>query len=159
MADVETLELQVTALEALMEKLGTKANAGPDESEVSFQDVVEYVQERDHCSRSAALTKARQEAPEIFQAWQDGPRPNRDFDKLVRAEIAKGCSPAVAAQRVGLMHPDLTATAVNKFEKKRDSAFDDVVEKIAKAEKVSRSEAMVRARKRNPKAFAAYQAS
>ena len=71
--------------------------------------------------------------------------------------MRKGCSPNVAAQRVAMLHPSAPNTLLAKRE---DAAADfmECVDTIMKRDKLeSRTEAMSRARRENPQAFAWFQ--
>jgi hypothetical protein len=154
--DVEGLEGRANDLEAQIAHL-TKALAAVGQrnrlSAEDFEQAVAEIRKRDNCSRTDALAKARKEAPEAFATYCDGST-NADFNALVAEEIAKGCPPAVAAQRVSLRYPDAAATVITKQDK---HPFEKVVDAIMEQDGVTRSVAMARARKKEPVKFAAYQ--
>src|SRR5262249_25372565 len=76
------------------------------------------------------------------------------FGALVEAEMNKGCSEAVARQRVGLKYPDAAAALIAKQDK---TTLEKVVDAIVEQDGVSRSVAMSRARKKEPTKFQHYQ--
>jgi hypothetical protein len=158
--EVEELEGAVIDLEARMAHLNKAleaANVKPKSKDVEakpdFATTVAEIRKRDNCSRTEALVKARKEQPESFAAYSAGPT-NADFDKLVEAEIAKGVAPSVAAQRVGLRHPEATAAAIAKQDR---HPFLKLVDNIQEQDGCSRAVAMSRARKKSPEKFFSYQ--
>jgi hypothetical protein len=117
-----------------------------------FASVAE-LQKRDNCTAQAAMTKARFENQVGFANYQSNAT-NDDFDALLEKEIAKGSPPSVAAQRVGLKYPNAAAAVIAKREK---HPFEKVVDAIMQQDGCSRSEAMSRARKKEPVKYHYYQ--
>ncbi len=97
-----------------------------------FETAVSRIAHRDGCSKAAAMATARRENPTLFGDYQQSglvgnaansgqPLTTFDMEKsalsfgdLVAAEIRKGCSPVVAAQRVAYAHPELARSAITK---------------------------------------------
>jgi hypothetical protein len=95
------------------------ATAAPKRSP-EWDDCVDAIQARDHCSRTTALQTARRERPDLYQRYQqwfsgtsaqnqqatrsatDSAFKSRapSFESLVADEIRKGCNEVVAKQRV-----------------------------------------------------------
>ena len=118
-----------------------------------FEQTVTDIRKRDNCTRTVALAKARHEAPDAFEAYEGGPD-DQDFDTLVAAEIQKGSPAAVAGQRVLASNPNLASTVIAKAGK---TPFETEVDNIQEQDGCSRSEAMARARKKEPTKFQHYQ--
>jgi len=91
--------------------------------------------------------------PEAFAAFRKG-APQANYAALVEAEMAKGFSPTVAQQRAAPLNP---AVAASVFSKQASRPFDAIVDQIARDEKISNSEAMMRARRMAPAEYARYQ--
>lgn len=119
-----------------------------------FEDTVAGIRKRDGCSRTEALAKARKENAAGFQNYSAGPANDETFESLVAGEIAKGVADSVARQRVGLKYPNAAAAAIAKQGK---HPFEKLVDAIMEQDGVSRSEAMARARKKEPMKFHHYQ--
>jgi hypothetical protein len=115
----EELEARIIELNktlAAVSEEADKADKGFDPLKRSFEQTVTEIQKRDNCTATQAMAKARNENPEGFANYQAEPK-HGDFDVLVQAEIAKGCSPSVAAQRVGMKYPDAAAAVIEKKNK------------------------------------------
>jgi hypothetical protein len=88
-----------------------------------FESRIERIRSRDGVSKTEAMSRARVEHPVLFAEYQDhlarrstsqqhvtrgwdqvGKRGSETFESLVSEQIAKGCSPSLAAQRVANLH-------------------------------------------------------
>jgi hypothetical protein len=85
-----------------------------------FDALVSHIQERDNCSRALALSRARQEHPDAYRAYQDfvasspdseqysrrliGKRGPLTYEDLCQIEMRKGVNAEVAAQRIAQAH-------------------------------------------------------
>jgi regulator of RNase E activity RraB len=130
-----------------------------------FESKIAFIQHRDGCTRAAAQTKARLENPTLFQNYQqsglvgnaaDSGQQLTTYDKMVRAEIRKGCSPNVAAQRVSYAHPDLARQTLAKAAAS-PVEFMAKVDEAMQANGCSRTAAMQQVRKQFPSLFAKFQ--
>jgi hypothetical protein len=162
----EEVEGQMIDLEARIEHLTKTLATVTDKAEAKkdfdpfkrvrvtdFEQTVAEIQKRDACTATEAMAKARKENAAGFANYQAN-ETNADFDSLVAAEIAKGCAPSVAAQRVGLKYPNAAAAMIAKKDK---HPFEKLVDAIMEQDGVTRSVAMSRARKQEPVKFAHYQ--
>jgi hypothetical protein len=122
-----------------------------------FEAMVAEVARRDNVPLAEAARRARRQYPTLYADYiASGEGVAKSYDQLVRDEIRKGCSAAVAAAKVAYAHPH----AARETMAKRDSGvaeFMTVVDTIMKHDGVSRGVAMGRARRENPAAFGRYQ--
>jgi hypothetical protein len=93
----------------------------------------------------------RQEYPDIAHGYDD--LTSKSYNSLVQAEIAKGCSPVVAAQRVCHLYPDAAQSAISKSADSDAARFMKVVIDIMQRDRCSRTEAMTKARREGPGAL------
>jgi predicted nucleic acid-binding protein len=113
-----------------------------------FDSRIEFVMDRDQCSRSEAMSRARQEFPETYADYQDalacqstaaqatarggkGVAKSRSatFEDLVRAEmLTKGVNSEVAAQRIMQQHGSF---ALRSRMAKRAETASDTLQKHA----------------------------
>jgi hypothetical protein len=143
-----------------------------------FDARVEYVQDRDGCSKTEAMSRARQEFPETYRTYQDdlarqrtsaqrivrgqhflGKRRSTTYEDLVSAEIRKGCNMEVASQRVAQQH-GFGAMRNRMFAKGAEnvvSRFQKRVDQIAYEDNCGLDEATRKARIENPRLFRAMQ--
>ena len=140
--DLEARLMDVTkALEALPQQ-------PQDSPAADFDATVAEIKNRDNCSRTDALAKARVENPDGFEAFQSG-NTNADYDALCAAEMAKGCSLDIAAQRVLARHPHLSAQVIAKKDK---HPFEALVAGYV-SEGMTPNDALAKARKDHPNQF------
>jgi hypothetical protein len=126
------------------------------EPPMDFERTVDAIRARDKCSRTAALSKARQESPESFLAYRDGPSKQdkkADYDELIEAATRKGVPAAIASQQVLTEYgasPDLA-----RVEKKTRvvGEFMMQVDSVMAEKRCSRTAAMSEVRKRAPRLF------
>jgi hypothetical protein len=113
---------------------------------------------RDGCSRTDAAAKARNEYPDLWDAYRDHTvSKSDDFDQLVAAEMRKGVSREIAGQRVITKYgvrPD--ATRVDKHEASA-AAFTVAVATLMVEKRCSRTAAMAEIRKRRPDLYESFQ--
>jgi hypothetical protein len=145
-----------------------------------FDRLVEHVQERDSCSKNTAMATARQEYPDVYDAYQSfvaGSPTNEQatrragrgigksmpdtFEDLVATEMRKGVPWRIAEQRVINTHG---STALRNRMIKRDggsvaSDFSKRATAIMWQDGTDRTEAMRRLRKEQPWLYDALNAS
>jgi hypothetical protein len=140
-----------------------------------FDDRIDAVQRRDGGSRLAAMSTARQEFPAEYSSYQaftasssaqqqqGGRRDNEglgksaspSYESALSAQIAKGFSPWVAAQRLanwGIMPDDEIAKERDTYESLRE-----VAQSIVDKDGGSRCEALQKARYSRPEIYRALQ--
>jgi hypothetical protein len=137
-----------------------------------FDSRVEFVQERDQCTRNEAQTRARQEFPSTFADYQNHVARQRTsaqhvlrgghfigkrgptFEDLVSAEIRKGCNMEIASQRVAQAHGfrALDTRMLAKGESIVDR-FQKRVDAVMYEEGISAEDAMRKVRRASPHLF------
>jgi hypothetical protein len=141
-----------------------------------FQTVTARISAARNLPLTTAAQVARKENPELFADYQSKPylqgnlagQPSPiiasigivtapSFDRLVQAEVAKGCSENVAKQRVAYSHPHLARESIAKSEGGDVVAFMNAVTEIQKRDDCSRVEALRKARVEHPHKFGRYQ--
>jgi hypothetical protein len=142
-----------------------------------FDARVEYIADRDSCSKTEAMSRARQEYPETYSNYQQhlarqrtsaqhvvrgghfiGKRTPTTYEDLVSAEIRKGCSHEIAGQRVAQQHGFAAMRTRSTFAKAADTIsdrFNKRVDQIAFEDGCGLDEATRRARIENPRLYAA----
>jgi hypothetical protein len=120
-----------------------------------FEALTDFVANRDGLTKSKAMEIARRDYPDVYASYQAAPVA-KSYDALVDAEIKKGCSPTVAAQRVGYAFPDLAKSSIAKS-KSNVVEFVKCVDQIQARDDCSRTEALSKARLEHPTAFAKFQ--
>jgi hypothetical protein len=122
-----------------------------------FETKVREIQHRDGVGPMEAARRARREHPVLHRNYaQSGLMGNADRQALLSAEINKGFSPVVAAQRVMHLHGSVGAPDLMKGDTSA-VRFMRCVTKIMKRTGLQRTEAMQQARLRNPRLFARFQ--
>jgi hypothetical protein len=147
-----------------------------------FDSRVDFICQRDGVSRSVAMTRARTEFPtdyvqhqsyiaesptneQVMQRFPVGSQSNKrapaDYESLCAEQIAKGCSPTLAAQRVCQLYgyPAFNNRAMSALAKGQDieTRFRRIAKRIADEEGLPLEEATRKARLRNPSLFKALQ--
>lgn len=160
--DVELLEQEVADLEKELERV-TK-NQAADVGSQDFSGAVAAIMKRDSCDRTTALSKARLEAPDAFDAYQgrttapdEGEDDNTDFNKLVEAEVRKGAPRSVAGQRVLLRYGARPNAAQVRKGQDAVADFTSEVDAVMMEKRLPRTAAMQEVRKRHPDLYEAYQ--
>jgi hypothetical protein len=134
----------------------TKRGRAPDLAKATkFQSMVDLTAREQGVSKTEAARRVRQEYPDIAHGYDD--LTSKSYNSLVQAEIAKGCSPVVAAQRVCHLYPDAAQSAISKSADSDAARFMKVVIDIMQRDRCSRTEAMTKARREDPARFAKYQ--
>jgi hypothetical protein len=155
--------------------------AGQRPNKHKFESKIEFIQNRDGCSKTEAQSRARMEHPSLYSDYQQhvanettqqqhtrragyglGKRVPDTFETLVVAEMRKGCTEEIAAQRVVQQHG---SAVLRKRMFKRDGSGETLVTRfMAKVDQTmieedlyDRSEAMRRVRKRYAHLFGAMQ--
>jgi hypothetical protein len=143
----------------------------------AFDDKVDAVMERDGISRSAAMSRARVEAPKLYQDHQASlvAGPTRDqharrsagqatksapvtfYEDLVSQEMSRGCTMEMAKVRVAQLHGYDAQRMPSLMRKGADlgDRFDRIVKSIANSEYLTLEEATREARLRNPALYKA----
>jgi hypothetical protein len=123
-----------------------------------FEAMVDMIAERDGVSKPVAAGRARKEFPDLFDDYRNsvGVAKSSSYDQLVDNEIQKGCSVVVARQRVAYAHPELARESLAKSEN-GVAEFMTRVSEIKKRDGCSRVEAMIRARREHPAAYARFE--
>jgi hypothetical protein len=133
---LEQLQDGAASLQKKLEALIQKQHATKEADMTTFIERVDHIEKRDGCSRLLALTKARREFPQEYEAHQSE---GIAFEKAAEKTVVEKAA-------VGGCY-------------KRADAFSLKVDEIHRAEKCSRTDAMERARHRFPAEFADYAAS
>jgi len=107
------------------------------------------------CSKIEAARRVRQEYPDIAHGYDD--LTSESYRSLVEAEIRKGFSPTVAAQRVCHLYPDAAQASISKRDDSDVAEFMSKVDRTMQREGISRTEAMAQVRKANPTLFKRFQ--
>jgi hypothetical protein len=111
-----------------------------------FEAFVDRIAREEKVPRTTAMTRARQQYPELYASYQRERNVSKSYADLVQAEISKGCSPVVAAQRVAMLYPDAARASMAK-------ARHDVADFMEAEHNCPRTVAMSEIRKRYPDAF------
>jgi hypothetical protein len=90
-----------------------------------FEAIVDRISREEKVPKTVAMTRARRRHPELYVSYQEHTGVAKSYDAIVAAEIRKGCSPVVAAQRVALLHP---IAAQDKFAKSADEVDEELVD-------------------------------
>ena len=131
---------------------------GKDEAKPHrFEAMIDMVAERYNVSKTVAASRARKEFPTLYEDYRNsvGVAKSSSYDQLVDDEIRKGCSAVVARQRVAYAHPELARDQIAK--NASVSEFMSAVDAIKKRDGCSRVEAMIRARREQPAAYARFE--
>jgi hypothetical protein len=115
--------------------------------------------ENDGVSKDKSYQLARARRPDLFRSYQRFSREGevgKSYRQLVDAEIRKGCSPVVAAQRVTYAYPNLAQETLAKSDSGA-AHFMRAVDRVMKRDNCGRVEALQKARRENPGAFARFQ--
>jgi hypothetical protein len=143
-----------------------------------FDAMVDHVKERDGVSRNEAMTRARQEFPRVYQSFQEhlaseptvsqhlsrgggrnqvGKRAvGTTFEQMVSAEMRKGVTAEIAAQRVCQLHGFRALDARSTIAKSADrigDRFQEEVYKIADETGCDLTEASQIARRQHPELY------
>jgi hypothetical protein len=143
-----------------------------------FDSRVEHIKQRDGVSKTEAMSRARVEHPVLYSEYQNwladrstsrqhmtrghnliGKGASTTYEDLVSEQIAKGCSPELAAQRVVQLH-GYEAMRNRMFTKTAEDItkrFQREVEKIMYEDGCDATEATRLARIENPTLFKALQ--
>jgi hypothetical protein len=148
------LEAQIAHLNKVMAEANVPALPDDTPSVEDFDQTVAEIRKRDNCSRTEALAKGRSENQAGFAAYCAG-YSSTDFTSLVEEEIRKGCSPAVALQRVAAHHPEFAKAAQTAPKSVAD--FMAAVDAVMAEQELSRTEAMTAVRKAAPELYANFQ--
>jgi hypothetical protein len=119
-----------------------------------FQTVTARIAAARNLPKAQAQVVARLENPELYADYQRS-GVAKSYNDLVAAEIAKGCNPTVARQRVDYAYPQAARASIAKSASA--SEFMASVDEIKKAHNCSRTEAMALARREHPEEFARFQ--
>jgi hypothetical protein len=133
-----------------------------------FVGRVDFVKARDGVSRSEAMSRARNEYPDDYAAYQRlGKSTNNiskyapsTFDQMVEQEMAKGCNREIAGQRVAQLHGFRAFDNGSRTVKRRGDLiyeFQKRVDEIMYKDGVDATEATRRARMEDPRLFRAMQ--
>jgi hypothetical protein len=117
-----------------------------------FEAFVDRIAREEKVPRTTAMTRARQQYPELYASYVRERNVSKSYADLVQAEISRGCSPVVAAQRVAILNPDAARVSIAKA---RDEAAD-FMERVGSyhvEHGCARTVAMSEIRKRYPDAF------
>lgn len=164
MDDTEVIELLEQEVGDLEKQLALMKNLPADLGDQDFDGAVRNIIKRDNCNRTTALSKARLEAPDAFEAYKNRGRATDDnedtgagFNRLVDDEIRKGTPRAIAGQRVLLKYgacPD-----ASQIRKSQSAAADFMAEvgAVMMEKRVPRTAAMQEVRKCHPDLYDAYQ--
>ena len=117
-----------------------------------FEAFVDRIAREEKVPRTTAMTRARQQYPELYASYVRERNVSKSYADLVQTEIRKGCSSVVAAQRVAMLYPDAARASMAKA--RHDVA--DFMERVVayQAEHgCQRTVAMSEIRKRYPDAF------
>jgi hypothetical protein len=127
-----------------------------------FDTFTQHVKQRDGLTSMEAMTRARKENPELFRRSQGSTTTlttkraaSPSYESLVAEQIAKGCSPNLAAQRVAQAHgyPAVyNRSRISKSEVLADG-FAKRAEDLAYEEGLSLCDAMRKLRLSNPRKF------
>jgi hypothetical protein len=116
-----------------------------------FETMVDMIARRDGVPKSVAASRAREEFPDLFDDYQNSVGVSKSYSDLVAAEIRKGCSPVVAAQRVATLYPAAARENIVKSAASPSVAeFMARVDEIKKDRGLSRTAAMSAARCEHP---------
>jgi hypothetical protein len=123
-----------------------------------FEALTEHVKNTEGVPKSYAMALARQRYPDVYADYVNGGRVAKRADDLIEAEIRKGFTPAMAAQRVanlygyrGFDNEHVT------FQKGCGIAFEDAAEDIYANTELDRCESLRKARRDNPRLWRAMQ--
>jgi len=128
-----------------------------DDDDDDLDKVAARIAARSGRSKTESLSKARELRPDLYQKAQRGAA-KKSFAQLVETEIAKGCSPIVAAQRVATLYPDIAARG-DDIAKANDAVgrFLAKCNEVMQARGCSRTEAMQVVRRAHPREFSRFQ--
>jgi hypothetical protein len=158
------------------EKRNTIVQATRPARRHAFDDKIDFVKDRDGVTKSVAMQRARLEFPDTWQAYQAslagssaqeqyaaragrGTTVGKRAPSLIEAEMMKGCSREVAAQRVAQQHGFRAFDQSTSIRKRADLTyeFQSRVDEIMRKDRVDACEATRRARQEDWELYAAMQ--